>query len=84
MNEIYNCRLFVLLQEFRDGALSHSDIEFAYGEFREQLVSISDSSDNYTSKFRLLTDLQIRLHLLSTSIAPDPGLKKKCFRRFLS
>lgn len=84
MTDIYNCRFLVMVRESGADSLSQVDIESAYDEFRRDLIAIADSSESYSSIFRQLTDLRIRLQLLSSLCAAGRRLKKKCAYSFLS
>lgn len=84
MTDIYNCRFLALIREPGADSLSQIDIESAYDEFRRDLIAIADSSESYSSIFRQLTDLQIRLQFSNSRCAAGRGLKKKCAYSFLS
>lgn len=84
MTDIYNCRFLALIREPGADSLSQIDIESAYDEFRRDLIAIADSSESYSSIFRQLTDLQIRLQFSNSLCAAGRGLKKKCAYSFLS
>ena len=73
-----------MLQESGLDSFVRNDVESAYREFRDMLVVISDSSENYTSLFRLLTDLHVRLQLLNAFGNSQQRFKKKYAHLFLS
>lgn len=74
MNELLNTRLFSLLSEFSQ-EVTNEEMQNAYGEFVEQIRTVSNEND-YSTTYRILMSTRIEIASLETT--PLYGQGKKC------
>lgn len=74
MNELLNMRLFGLLSETSHKVTSE-ELQDAYGEFIEQIKTVSNGND-YSTTYRILVATRIEIASLETT--PLYGQGEKC------
>lgn len=74
MNELLKTKLFGLLAEISQ-EVTNEEMQKAYGEFVEQIRTISNGND-YSTTYRILAATCIEIALLETT--PLYGQGKKC------
>lgn len=74
MNELLNMRLFRLLSEISQKS-TNEEMQNAYGDFVEQIRTVSSDND-YSTTYRILTTTRIEIASLETT--PLYGLGEKC------
>lgn len=74
MNDLLNMRLFGLLTE-PSQEVTNEEMQEAYGEFIEQIRTVSNGNDNSTT-YRIL--VATRIEIASLEIAPLYGQGEKC------
>lgn len=73
MNDLLRARFFTLLSE--PSQVTNEEIENAYECFMEQLRTVSQSEQNYTSLYRMLNITRIELMTLQTLHRYEQGEK---------
>ena len=74
MNELLNMRLFGLLSE-TSHQVTNEELQDAYGEFIEQIKTVSNGND-YSTTYRILVATRIEIASLETT--PLYGQGEKC------
>ena len=74
MNELLNMRLFGLLSE-TSHKVTNEELQDAYGEFIEQIKTVSSGND-YSTTYRILVATRIEIASLETT--PLYGQGEKC------
>ena len=74
MNDLLQTRIFKLLFETSQ-KVTNEEIQNAYGEFVEQIRTVSNGND-YSTTYRILVATRIEIASLET--APLYGLGEKC------
>lgn len=74
MNELLKTRLFSLLAE--PSQVTNEEMQNAYGNFMEQLRTVSQSEQNYSKVFRILKITRIEIVFLKSLYRYEEG--KKC------
>lgn len=81
MNDLLKTRLFSLLSEISHEVINE-EMQTAYGCFREQVKTVSQSEQNYSEVFRMLNITRIELVFLQSLYRYEEG--KKCPKICLS
>ena len=74
MNELLNMRLFRLFSKTSQ-EVTNKEMQEAYGEFIEQIRTVSNGND-YSTTYRIL--VATRIEIASFETAPLYGLGEKC------
>lgn len=74
MNDFLQTRMFGLLSETSQ-EVTNEEMQNAYGEFVEQIKTVSNGND-YSTTYRILTATRIEIASLETT--PLYGLGEKC------
>lgn len=73
MNELLKERLFSLLAE--PSQVTNEEMQSAYGNFMEQLRTVSQSEQNYSEIFRMLNTTRVELAFLKSLYRYGQGEK---------
>lgn len=73
MNELLKLRLFSLLAE--PSQVTNEEMQSAYGNFMEQLRTVSQSEQNYSEIFRMLNTTRVELAFLKSLYRHEKGEK---------
>ena len=74
MNDLLQMRIFGLLSEASQ-EVNNEELQNAYGEFVEQIRTVSNEND-YSTTYRIL--VATRIEIASLEIAPLYGQGEKC------
>ena len=75
MNHLLKLKLFSLLSESSQ-EVTNSEMQNAYGCFREQVETVSQSENSFPEIYRMLNDTRVELVFLQSLYRYEQG--KKC------
>lgn len=80
MNELLNTKLISLLSD--TSQVTNDEMQVAYGCFRKQVGTVSQSESDYTKTFRMLNITRVELVFIETLYRHGQG--EKCLEICLS